>query len=131
METIADRIIYVLKEKESGNKKKFADKVKIAPSYISMIDKDRTMVPSARILDKIASSYHANRDWLETGSGDPFIPVPLGEAMGEIAATAATHNVDAVRKFFRELGDEFSDAEILFLYEIYKKHFGQNIENKD
>lgn len=125
METISDRIVHIIDEKEGGNKRRFAIKVEISAPYVSQITKDRTMVPSGLVLDKICSVYGVNRAWIETGTGDPFPPKSLGDEMGEIAAKASKQNVDAVRKFFRELGDEFSDAEILFLYEIYKKHFGK------
>ena len=123
METIADRILFVVSKKEKGNKRQFAIKVEINPSYVSQMDKNREMVPSSRVLDKICMVYGVSREWIETGAGDPFPPKSLGVEMGDIAAEASKQNVEAVRKFFRELGDEFSDAEILFLYEIYKKHF--------
>lgn len=126
MQTIADRIIHVLQSKEGGKKGKFSERIKIAPSYTSMLDKDRTMVPSDRVLDKIVDEYGVNRLWLYEGIGEPFPEPSLGDAMGEIAAEAAQNNVEAVRKFFRELGDEFTDAEILFLYQIYKAHFSKD-----
>ena len=125
METISDRIVQIIDKKEGGNKRRFAINVEISAPYVSQITKDRTMVPSGLVLDKICSVYGANRDWIETGEGDPFPPKSLGDEMGEIAAEASKQNVEAVRKFFRELGDEFTDAEILFLYEIYKNHFGK------
>ena len=125
METIADRILSIVSNKEKGNKRQFALKVEINPSYVSQMDKNRDMIPSTRILDKICMVYGVSRKWIETGEGDPFPPKSLGDEMGEIAAEASKQNVEAVRKFFRELGDEFTDAEILFLYEIYKKHFGK------
>lgn len=125
METISDRIVQIIEKKEGGNKRRFAIKVEISAPYVSQITKDRSMVPSGLVLDKICSVYGVNRNWIETGAGDPFPPKSLGDEMGEIAAEASKQNVEAVRKFFRELGDEFTDAEILFLYEIYKKHFGK------
>lgn len=73
----------------------------------------------------ICKVYHVSMTYLTSGIGDMFPPQTLGDQIEEIAAAAAKQNVDAVRKFFRELGDEFTDAEILFLYEIYKKHFGK------
>lgn len=71
----------------------------------------------------ICKVYHVSKAYLTSGIGEMFPPQSLGDEIEEIAASAAKQNVEAVRKFFRELGDEFSDAEILFLYEIYKNHF--------
>lgn len=124
MSTIAERIIQIVDEKEGGNKRQFALKTKMTPSYVSQLSSHSDMVPSDRVLDKIIVVYGVNREWLYAGIGEPFPEPSLGEAMGEIAAEAAQNNVEAVRKFFRELGDEFSDAEILFLYQIFKAHFG-------
>lgn len=125
METIADRIMILVAEKENGNKRKFAIKVEINPSYVSQLDKDRTMKPSPRVIDKIATTYGANRQWLETGDGEPFPPKSLGDQMGELAAAAAKNNVAVIREIFRELPEKFADAEILMLYQIYKNHEGK------
>lgn len=126
MQTIADRILQIVAEKENGNKRQFSLKIEINPSYVSQMDKNRDMVPSNKVLDKISAVYGTSREWLTTGEGEPYPPKSIGEEMGEIAAAASRQNKDAVRKYFRELGDEFTDAEILFLYEIFKRHFGKD-----
>lgn len=81
--------------------------------------------PKELQLGIICKVYHVSMAYLTSGTGDMFPSQTLGDQIEGIAAAAAKQNVEAVRKFFRELGDEFSDAEILFLYEIYKKHFGK------
>lgn len=123
--TKIDRIFKVIDECEAGNQRKFAAKIGITASYVSKLKNDRNLEPSSLMLDKVATAYGANRNWLETGEGEPFPEPSIGDAMGELAAASAQNNVEAVRKFFRELGDEFTDAEILFLYQIYKNHFGK------
>lgn len=123
MATIAERILQVIEEKEHGNKRQFALKVGVSAPYVTQITRDADIIPGKLVLDKIAVVYNVNREWLETGSGDPFPPKTLGDELGEIAAAAAKGNVEATREYFRKLGDNFTDAEILFLYEIFKRHF--------
>lgn len=82
--------------------------------------------PKELQIQLVGKVYGANIDYIMTGAGAMFAPKSIGEEMGEIAAAASKQNAEAVRQFFRELGDSFTDAEILFLYEIYKRHFGKN-----
>lgn len=102
----------------------FADGLGLTRGAITNIERHITD-PKEKLINLICNVYHVNREFIVDGTGDMFPPRSMGDEISDIAAAAAKQNVEAVRKFFRELGDEFSDAEILFLYEIYKKHFGK------
>lgn len=102
----------------------FADGLGLTRGAITNIERHITE-PKEKLINLICNVYHVNREYIVDGTGEMFPSKSLGEEISDIAAAAAKQNVEAVRKFFRELGDEFTDAEILFFYEIYKKHFGK------
>lgn len=102
----------------------FADGLGLTRGAITNIERHITE-PKEKFINLICNVYHVNREYIVFGTGEMFPPRSLGDEISDIAAAAAKQNVESVRKFFRELGDEFTDAEILFLYEIYKKHFGK------
>lgn len=120
--TINDRFRELLKD--SGlSQEKFGEPLGMTRSEVKNIVYDITTVKEAKI-PLICTRYNVSERWMRDGIGDKYLPRSIGEEMGEIAAAASRQNVEAVRKYFRELGDEFTDAEILFLYEIFKKRFG-------
>lgn len=107
------------------SQKDFGKPVGMSISEVKNVEYHITAIREDKI-PLICKEYGINEDWLRYGTGERDKPKSLGDALGEIAAEAAQNNVEAVRKFFRELGDEFTDAEILFLYQIYKSHFGKD-----
>ena len=121
--TINDRFREILKD--SGlSQEKFGEPLGMTRSEVKNIVYDATVVKDSKI-PLICEKYGINEEWLRTGSGKKQKSHTIGDQLEKLAAESAHNNVEAVRKFFRELGDEFTDAEILFLYEIYKKHFGR------
>ena len=66
MQTIAERIMRIIEEKEHGNKRQFALKVGISAPYVTQFAKDVTIEPGPLVLDKIAAVYDVNREWLQT-----------------------------------------------------------------
>lgn len=83
------------------------------------------VTPDAAYIQLLAVKFGYSEEWIRTGSGSPQPDKSIGDQLGEIAAAASMNNVEAVREYFRDLGDRFTDAEILFLYEIFQRHFGK------
>lgn len=79
--------------------------------------------PSDAIIVSICREFGVNESWLRTGEGDMFLPKTRGQEIGDIVKAAAKHDPEAAAKFFTSLLEEMSDAEIVLMYEIFKRHF--------
>lgn len=80
--------------------------------------------PSDAIIVSICREFGVNESWLRTGEGEMFLPKSRGQEIGEIVKAAAQHDPETAAKFFSSLLEEMSDAEIVLMYEIFKRHFG-------
>ena len=56
------------------NQAEFAYPIAISGSYISDIERGAVERPSEPVIRAIANYYRINREWLETGKGDMFLP---------------------------------------------------------
>lgn len=71
METVNQRIAWLIAEKYDGNRSKFAREVGITPAYAAQIYSGER-VPSDRTISDISRQCGVDRTWLETGVGEPF-----------------------------------------------------------
>ena len=80
-------------------------------------------VPMDVTITSICREFGVNEVWLRTGKGEMFLPKSRGQEIGEIVKAAAQHDPETAAKFFSSLLEEMSDAEIVLMYEIFKRHF--------
>ena len=81
MSTIADRIIEIVDAKTNGNMSEFARQIKVTPAYISKLKTCPDRTPSDRTISDICRIFKVDRTWLETGEGDPFLPMNKEETL--------------------------------------------------
>ena len=79
--------------------------------------------PSDAIIVSICREFGVNEEWLRTGNGEIFIPKTRGQEIGEIVQSASKNDPEEAVKFFTNLLEDMSDAEIMLMYEIFKRHF--------
>ena len=117
-----DRLFYLRKKVLNLSREKFGAPIGMTDSEIKNIETGVTQLKENKI-PLICSKYNVNEAWLRTGSGEVFVPKPRGQEIGEIVKAAAQHDPEEATKFFQTLLDGMSDAEILLMYEVFRRHF--------
>lgn len=81
METMADRISKVIRDKEK-TKTAFSDRINVSQAFVSQMCSG-LKVPSDRTIADICREYDVNEDWLRTGQGDPYIQLSRDEELAQ------------------------------------------------
>lgn len=79
--------------------------------------------PSDAVIVSICREFGVNEDWLRNGTGEMYPPKTRGQEISEIVKAASTNDPEEAVKFFTNLLSEMSDAEILLMYEVFKRNF--------
>ena len=81
METMADRISKVIRDKEK-TKTAFSDRINVSQAFVSQMCSG-LKVPSDRTIADICREYDVYEDWLRTGRGDPYIQLSRDEELAQ------------------------------------------------
>ena len=100
----------------------FAQEAGRTRSEIKNIEYGKTM-PKEEVVKSVCKAHGIDETWLRTGEGEMFLPKSRGEEIGQIVREAASVDPEDAVKFFQSLLDGMSDAEIVLMYQIFKKHF--------
>lgn len=84
METIRDRILFLLKKKEV-TKTEFASKLNITQAYVSKIT-NKGAIPSDRLIEDICEKFAVNEEWLRTGEGEMFVTLNRTQQIAQLTA---------------------------------------------
>ena len=117
-----DRLFYLRKTVLKLSRAKFGIPIGMSDGEIKNIETGLTQLKENKI-PLICNAYNVNEEWLRTGKGEMFLPKSRGQEIGEIVNAAAQHDPETAAKFFSSLLEEMSDAEIILMYEIFKRHF--------
>lgn len=122
MNTISDRIRIIIDELCGGNRSKFAREINVSAQFAAQLY-DGSRIPSDRTISDVCRVFNINEPWLRNGTGRRQPPRPRGEEIGDIVKAAARHDPEEAAKFFRTLLEDMSDAEIVLMYEVLRRHF--------
>ena len=75
MNSVNERIVYLIDTLCSGNKSAFARKINITPAYAAQLYK-MERIPSDRTISDICRIFNVNPDWLRNGTEPMFMPEP-------------------------------------------------------
>lgn len=81
METMADRISKVIRDKEK-TKTAFSDRINVSQAFVSQMCSG-LKIPSDRTIADICREYDVNEEWLRTGQGDPYIQLSRDEELSQ------------------------------------------------
>lgn len=121
METINERFRQA-REALRKSQDVFAQEAGRTRSEIKNIEYGKTM-PKEEVVKSVCKAHGIGETWLRTGEGEMFLPKSRGEEIGQIVREAASVDPEDAVKFFQSLLDGMSDAEIVLMYQIFKKHF--------
>lgn len=121
METINERFRQA-REALHKSQDVFAQEAGRTRSEIKNIEYGKTM-PKEEVVKSVCKAHGIDETWLRTGEGEMFLPKSRGEEIGQIVREAASVDPEDAVKFFQSLLDGMSDAEIVLMYQIFKKHF--------
>lgn len=118
METICQRIAWIIDEKCSGNRSKFARAINVTPSYAAQLYANERE-PSDRTISDVCRVFGINKQWLLYGTGKRFLPTvdedaELLDRFMEELDNPMRDTILAVIKTYMEL--EQKDKEVLKNY---------------
>lgn len=121
-DNMKERLLHLRKDILNKSRVKFGEPIGMTDSEIKNIENGITDLKENKI-PLICREYNVREEWLRTGQGDIFQPVGRGEEIGQIVRSAAQTDPEEAVSFFRTLLEGMSDAEILLMYEVFKRHF--------
>ena len=121
MDGLSARMLQIRKA-EGLSQAAFGKKLNLSQNFIWAVENGQRE-PSDRTISDICREFNVSETWLRTGEGEMHLPKSRGEEIGEIVRGAAQTDPEEAVKFFQSLLDGMSDAEIVLMYQIFKKHF--------
>ena len=121
-----ERIKYFRKEVKKLSQEKFGEELGVSRDVINNIESNRLKMPEQKepLYRLISEKFGVSLSWLKCESEDMYPPRNRGQEIADIVKAASEHDPETAAKFFSSLLEEMSDAEIVLMYEIFKRHFG-------
>lgn len=120
-----ERIKYFRKEIVKLSQEKFGEQLGVSRDVINNIESNRLKNPEQKepLYRLISEKFGINLSWIKCESEDMYPPKTRGQEISEIVKSASTNDPEEAVKFFTNLLSEMTDAEILLMYEVFKRHF--------
>lgn len=116
-----DRIYHLRKEVKGLSREDFANAIGMSASELRNVENGVTTLKENKV-PILCSVYNVREEWLRTGEGPMHPPQNQDDEIADIVKAASQQDPEKAVKFFQDLLRGMSDAEIVLLYEIFKKH---------
>ena len=129
MESINERIVFLIDTECSGNKSAFARKINITPAYAAQLYK-MERVPSDRTISDICRIFDIQEDWLRHGLEPMRAAKSREEEIAELVGSALTGSNEfkksVIRMICSRTDDELAalEAALQAVYDGIKKDQG-------
>lgn len=127
MQTIGDRIAFVIKEQKM-NQSDFAKALKITPSSVSTMISGKSN-PSAQTIDHICTKFGYSPEWLSTGEGEPILQKSrsdqLAAALGRVLHrqdSASSRLIGSIALVLEKLDDDQIAAVLKVMADIIQSY---------
>lgn len=120
-----ERIKYFRKEVKKLSQEKFGEELGVSRDVINNIESNRLKMPEQKepLYRLISEKFGVSLAWIKCESEEMYPPKTRGQEIGEIVAAASKNDPEEAVKFFTNLLSGMTDAEIVLMYEIFKRHF--------
>lgn len=113
MSSINERIL-CLRETLNLTRKSFGERLGVSDSVIKNIDYNVTE-PKPLLIQQICKEYNVDRDWLETGEGEMFLPKTKDDAITDFFASVLTEDDESFKRRFVEMLSGLDESGWIFL----------------
>lgn len=114
--------IKAIRKSEGATQDEFAKRLNLSRNFIAQVEMG-TKEFSERTISDVIREFNVNETWLRTGEGAMHPPQSRDDEIADIIKSASKHDPEKAAKFFQDLLRDMSEAEIVIMYEIFKKHF--------
>ena len=120
-----ERIKYLRKKVKKLSQEKFGEELGVSRDVINNIESNRLKMPEQKepLYRLISEKFGVSLAWIKCESNEMYPPKTRGQEIGEIVAAASKNDPEEAVKFFTNLLSGMTDAEIVLMYEIFKRHF--------
>lgn len=110
---ISSRIIEIRKALKLSQTE-FGSSVGVSRDVIGNIESFR-VEPKPLLIQQICKEYNVDKDWLETGEGEMFIPQTKDDALTDFFATILSEEDDSFKRRFVEMLSGLDESGWVFL----------------
>lgn len=127
METICQRIAWLIDTKCDGNRSKFARSINITPAYAAQLYAGERE-PSDRTISDVCRVFGVNKEWLLYGKGKKFLPqssaeTEMIEKFLDDLDNPMRSTIVAIIKTYMEMDEDGKNALMTFA-----KSLGENLK---
>lgn len=113
MSTINERFLQI-RESLDMSRKAFGERLGVSDSVIKNIEYNVTE-PKPLLIQQICKEYNVDKDWLETGEGEMFLPQTKDDALTDFFATILSEEDDSFKRRFVEILSGLDESGWVFL----------------
>lgn len=129
MSTINERLLK-LRENLNLTRKAFGERLGVSDSVIKNIEYNVTD-PKPLLIQQICKEFKVDRDWLETGEGEMFMPQTQDAAIIEFLSSVLSEEDESFKRRFVEMLSGLDDSGWIFLENTLRTLYPDKTNKKE